>query len=192
MTGPSRPIWIFKQADQQKAESALALANITFDRTATLRKTNAVSQQDFDNAKAACEQAAAVVAGAKAAVESARLNLEWCRVLSPIDGRVSYKKVTVGNLVNGGGPGGAAHYGRIGLAGLLLRRRRRKLGAEVSDAGRGAEAARARDGKVPCYVELGNESGFPHQGAIDFEDNHVDPATGTMASAAFCQTNRAG
>ena len=91
-----------KQADQQKAESALAIANITFDRTATLRKTNAVSQQDFDNAKAACEQAAAAVAGAKAAVESARLNLEWCRVLSPIDGRVSNKKVTVGNLVNGG------------------------------------------------------------------------------------------
>ena len=48
------------------------------------------------------DQADAAVAGAKAAVEPSRLNLEWCRVLSPIDGRVSNKLVTVGNLVNGG------------------------------------------------------------------------------------------
>ncbi len=170
-----------KQADQQKAESALALANITFDRTATLRKTNAVSQQDFDNAKAACEQAAAVVAGAKAAVESARLNLEWCRVLSPIDGRVSYKKVTVGNLVNGGAGQAALLttvesvspvfcYVNVDENSVL---KYQKLAEE-------RKLLSARDGKVPCYVELGNEAGFPHQGAIDFEDNHVDPATGTM------------
>ncbi len=48
------------------------------------------------------EQAKAVLAATKAAIESSRLNLEWCRVLSPIDGRVSNKFVTVGNLVNGG------------------------------------------------------------------------------------------
>ena len=154
-----------KQADQQKAESALALANITFDRTATLRKTNAVSQQDFDNAKAACEQAAAVVAGAKAAVESARLNLEWCRVLSPIDGRVSYKKVTVGNLVNGGAGQAALLttvesvspvfcYVDVDENSVL---KYQKLAEE-------RKLLSARDGKVPCYVELGNEAGFPHQG----------------------------
>ena len=192
MTGPSRPIWISKQADQQKAESALALANITFDRTATLRKTNAVSQQDFDNAKAACEQAAAVVAGAKAAVESARLNLEWCRVLSPIDGRVSYKKVTVGNLVNGGAGQAALLttvesvspvfcYVDVDENSVL---KYQKLAEE-------RKLLSARDGKVPCYVELGNEAGFPHQGAIDFEDNHVDPATGTMRVRGVLQ-NQSG
>ena len=93
-----------KQADQQKAEAALAIANVTYERLVGLQKGNsgAVSQQDLDNAQAAVEQTKAAVAGAKAAVESARLNLEWCRVLSPIDGRVSNKLVTVGNLVNGG------------------------------------------------------------------------------------------
>ena len=51
-----------KLADQQKAESALAIANITLQRLTTLRKTNAVSQQDLDNGKATSEQAAAVLA----------------------------------------------------------------------------------------------------------------------------------
>jgi RND family efflux transporter MFP subunit len=37
----------------------------------------------------------------------------------------------------------------------------------------------ARQGKVPCYLQLGNEAGFPHEGYIDFVDNHVDPTTGT-------------
>jgi membrane fusion protein, multidrug efflux system len=38
----------------------------------------------------------------------------------------------------------------------------------------------ARDGKIPCFVQLGNEAGFPHKGVIDFVDNHVDQTTGTM------------
>ena len=58
-----------KRADQQKAESALAIANITLGRLTALRQKNAVSQQDVDNGKAASEQAAAVLAGAKAAIE---------------------------------------------------------------------------------------------------------------------------
>ena len=96
-----------KQADEQKAEAALAIANVTCARRMALKKesTGAVSQQDLDNAQADVEQAKAALAATKAAVESSRLNLEWCRVLSPIDGRVSNKFVTVGNLVNGGSMG---------------------------------------------------------------------------------------
>ena len=46
--------------------------------------------------------------------------------------------------------------------------------------GQGAVAAQRRDGKVPCFVQLGNETGFPHKGVIDFVDNHVDTTTGTQ------------
>ncbi len=181
-----------KRADQQKAESALAIANITLGRLTALRQKNAVSQQDVDNGKAASEQAAAVLAGAKAAIESARLNLEWCRVLSPIDGRVSYKMVTVGNLVNGGA--GQATlvttvesvspvycYVNVDEHSVL---KYEKLADE-------RRLLSARGGKVPCYVELGNETGFPHEGVIDFVDNHVDPATGTMRIRGVLK-NRSG
>jgi RND family efflux transporter MFP subunit len=150
---------------------------------AGLRKDNAgaVSQQDLDNALATVAQAKAAVAAAKASVESARLNLEWCRVLSPIDGRVSYKLVTIGNLVNGG-EGQATMlttvqsvspvycYVDVDEHSVLKYQKLAEERALMS----------VRDGKVPCYVQLGNESGFPHKGVIDFMDNHVDPRTGTM------------
>ncbi len=104
-----------KLADQQKAEAQQAIAKITLNRLQGLRKDEAVSQQDLDNANANIDQANAQLAGAIAAVEASQLNLEWCKVLSPIDGRVSNKLVTVGNLVNGGpGPGNAPHDHRIG------------------------------------------------------------------------------
>jgi RND family efflux transporter MFP subunit len=172
-----------KLADEQKAEAALSIANVTCQRLMTLQKGNAgaVSQQDIDNAQATVEQAKAAVAGAKAAVESSRLNLEWCRVLSPIDGRVSNKFVTVGNLVNGGA--GQATllttvqsvspvycYVDVDERSVLKYERLAEERALIS----------ARDGKVPCYLQLGNETGFPHKGVIDFLDNHVDPNTGTL------------
>jgi RND family efflux transporter MFP subunit len=170
-----------KLADQQKAEAQQAIAKVTFDRLQGLAKDKAVSQQDVDNAKAAIDQADAEIAGAKAAVEISRLNLEWCKVLSPINGRVSNKLVTVGNLVNGGA--GQATllttiqsvtpmycYVDVDERSVL---KYQKLAVEK-------KRTSARDGKVPCYVQLGDETGFPHEGFIDFVDNHVDPATGTL------------
>jgi RND family efflux transporter MFP subunit len=183
-----------KQADEQKAEAAMAIAMITCQRLMVLQKGNsgAVSQQDIDNAQATVEQTKAAVAGAKAAVESSRLNLEWCRVLSPIDGRVSYKLVTVGNLVNGGA--GQATllttvqsvspiycYVDVDEHSVL---KYQKLATERA-------LLSARDGKVPCYVQLASETGFPHKGVIDFLDNHVDPTTGTMRMRGVLE-NQAG
>jgi RND family efflux transporter MFP subunit len=181
-----------KIADEQNAEAALAIADVNFNRLPGLRATGAVSQQDFDNAKANVDQAKAFVASKKAAEESSRLNLEWCRVLSPIDGRASNKLVTVGNLVNGG-DGQATLlttvqsvnpvycYVDVDEQSVL---KYQKLAQE-------RKLASARDGKVPCYVQLSNETGFPHEGFIDFVDNHVDPTTGTQRVRAVLQ-NKSG
>ena len=170
-----------RQADQKKADAALDIASITYKRLEGLRGTDAVSQQDVDNAKANVDQAEATLASAKAAVETSRLNLEWCRVLSPIDGRVSSKLVTVGNLVNGG-QGQATLlttvqsinpiycYVDVDENSVLKYQKLEQQGKLLS----------ARAGKVPCYIELANETGFPHEGFIDFEDNHIDPTTGTQ------------
>jgi RND family efflux transporter MFP subunit len=183
-----------KLADQEKAESTLALAKITFDRMVVLRKKNAVAEQDFDNAKAACDQAAAILAGAKAAVATSRLNFEWCRVRSPIDGRVSNKLVTEGNLVTGGG--GPAPptllttvtsvspmylYVDVDENTLLKYQRLREERKLLS----------ARDGKLPCFFGLQNDTGFPHEGVIDFMDNHIDRNTGTIKVRAVLQ-NKSG
>jgi membrane fusion protein, multidrug efflux system len=170
-----------KTADEEKAEAQKAIAVVTAERLVGLRAQNAVAQQDVDNAKATVDQANAAVNSAKAAVITSQLNLEWCKVKSPIDGRVSDKLVTVGNLVNGGA--GQATllttvqsvtpvycYVDVDEHSVL---KYQKLAEQ-------RKLSSVRDGKVPCYVQLGNETGFPHQGTIDFEDNHVDPTTGTQ------------
>jgi membrane fusion protein, multidrug efflux system len=170
-----------KVADQQKAEAQLALDIITFNRVQGLQQSQAISQQDLDNAKANVDKDNASVAGAMAAVESSRLNLEWCKVLSPIDGRVSKKLVTAGNLVNGG-QGQATllttiesvtpMYCYVDVDEHSVLKYQKLSGDKNFPC--------ARNGKVPCYVQLSNESGFPHAGYIDFVDNHVDPTTGTL------------
>ncbi|MDP9174956.1 MAG: efflux RND transporter periplasmic adaptor subunit [Planctomycetota bacterium] len=181
-----------KLADQKKAEAQQTIAKVTFDRLKGLENDKAVSQQDVDNAKANIDQADAVLAGAMAAEESSQLNLEWCKVLSPINGRVSNKLVTVGNLVNGGA--GQATllttiqsvtpmycYVDVDEHSVL---KYQKLAVEK-------KRTSAREGKVPCYVQLGNETGFSHEGFIDFVDNHVDPTTGTLRARGVLD-NKAG
>jgi RND family efflux transporter MFP subunit len=174
-----------KLAEQQRSEAVLSIANLTYERRCALKKeaAGAVSQQDIDNAEWSVAQSKASLAAAKAAVESSRLNLEWCRVLSPIDGRISNKFVTVGNLVIGGG-----NIGQATLLTTVQSVERVYCYVDVDERSvlkyqqlaEERSLVSARDGKVPCYVQLGNERGFPHTGVIDFMDNHVDQTTGTM------------
>jgi RND family efflux transporter MFP subunit len=172
-----------KQADVAKAKAQVDVAQANFDREKQALAGNAVSKQDYDTAKATYEQAEASVASAEAALETSRLNLTWCDVTSPIGGRVSYKNITVGNLVYGG---------TLALTPTLLTTvesvdpmycyvdvdensvlKYQKLAME-------RKRFSAREGRIPCFLQLGNETGFPHEGFVDFVDNHVDPSTGTL------------
>ncbi|HEX3357041.1 MAG TPA: efflux RND transporter periplasmic adaptor subunit [Tepidisphaeraceae bacterium] len=181
-----------KIADQEKAQAELAVSQSNFDRQVEALKAHAVSQQDYDNSKATRDQANAALASAKAAVELSRLNVEWCQVTSPINGRVSNKMVTIGNLVNGGA--GQATllttiqsvtplycYVDVDEHSILKYQKLSLEGKRVS----------ARDTPIPCYVQLGNETGFPHMGVVDFVDNHIDPGTGTLRARGVFQ-NKTG
>src|SRR5437763_3974087 len=90
-----------KIADVAKAQAEVEQAASDFKRIQEAVKTSAVSQRDFDAAKAALDRANADLAAAKAAEDASRLDVEWCSVTAPIDGRISNKRVTEGNLVNG-------------------------------------------------------------------------------------------
>lgn len=170
-----------KLAEQEKAKAQLSIAQLNFGRQEQAITTQAVSQQDYDNAKATREQAVATLAGADAAVESARLNLEWCHVTSPIDGRVGRKLVTVGNLINGG-------TGTVTLLTTIQSVDPIYCYVDVDERSvlkyQSLAAAKkrmsARDGQVSCYIRLANETGYPHAGYIDFVDNHLDATTGTL------------
>jgi RND family efflux transporter MFP subunit len=170
-----------KIAEQSKAKSQLEIANITFKRLEGVRDSRAISKQDVDNAKALRDQAAATLAAATAAVEAARLNVEWCQVTSPIDGRVSDKRVTVGNFVNGGA-GQATILTTVQSVDpmyCIVDVDERSV-LKYQQLAVEAKRVHEREGRVPCYVRLGNEAGFQHCGRIDFVDNRLDPNTGTI------------
>jgi membrane fusion protein, multidrug efflux system len=177
-----------KLAEFEKAKAQVVIAQLNFQRMEDARKHNVVSQQDYDSAKAECDKALAALGGAKASVETSRLNLDWCQVTSPSDGRVSRKIVTVGNLITSGG--GAAPptllttiqsvspiYCNIDVDEQSIQKYQR-LAAEK-------KRVHERDGRVPCFVRLGSEVTFRHAGFIDFVDNRLDMSTGTQRMRAL-------
>src|SRR5262249_8567570 len=91
------------EGDHELAQSRLNLAQKNLARVAFLIKSNAMSKEEAETRAAVVRQAEAGVAASQAAVDAARLDVEFTRVTAPVSGRVSRKMVTEGNLINGGG-----------------------------------------------------------------------------------------
>ena len=87
------------EANVAQAQAALNLAKTNFARVESVSDPRAVSRQDFDAKKNAVEVAEAQLRQNRAAVETARLNLEYCTIRSPIDGRAGQRLVDLGNVV---------------------------------------------------------------------------------------------
>src|ERR1700722_3397 len=176
------------QADLDNKKAAVAQAKALEDKTkadfgrfSELLKAQVIARADYDNTKASYGEADASLKAAEAALETSRLNLEWTEVRAPITGRVSRMNVTAGNLVNGGSGQATALTTIVSIDPLYcylnvpeskaLRYQEIALQQEKSD-GAGA--------RVGCFLQLENETNFPHQGVIDFVDNQVDVNTGTV------------
>ncbi|HSZ58169.1 MAG TPA: efflux RND transporter periplasmic adaptor subunit [Tepidisphaeraceae bacterium] len=170
-----------KVADVAKAQSQADLALIHLNRFEKVHGTKAISEEDYDTAKASYDQCLSVLASAKAAAEVSRLNLEWTRVVAPITGRVSRMEVTPGNLINGG-------VGQATLLTTIVSIDPMYCYVDVDEhsilkyqeLARQKKRISARDARIPVFMQLGNETGFPHEGVVDFVDNKFDPTTGTL------------
>lgn len=167
--------------DQRKAEYDQAKSES--DRTAQLLANNAISAEEAEARKARAEVA-------KAALDAARLDLEFTEVRAPIDGRVSRALLTEGNYVSG--TAGSASllttivsvgpiyvYADIDEDTLL------KFNALVNSK----KLGNADGGKIPVELQLADESEFPHQGYIESFDNKLDPATGSILLRAVFPNN---
>src|SRR5690606_9837528 len=128
--------------------------------------------------------AEAGVQAASAALETARLNLEWCQVRAPIDGRAGRALITEGNFVSAGDASSVlttlvsldqvhVHFDADEAAFL-----------RYAKMARDGERPSERDGRVPVQVALAGEDRFPHQGLVDFLDNRIDRNTGTIRARA--------
>lgn len=185
------------QADYERAVANLAetqakqkLAAVDFERAETLRKKGVLAAEEFDQKAAALQQSEASVSAAQAAKDTAELNLQFTKIVSPIDGRVSDARVTVGNLVQAGGAGSTtALTSVVSIDPIYV-----YVDADenvVLNFMKQSEAGQrqsARVAKIPAYIQLGNETGFPHEGYLDFVDNRLDPATGTLRARGVFKT----
>jgi RND family efflux transporter MFP subunit len=179
------------QAELERARSAAALAASDVRRADPLVKAQAISREEYDSRTSAEAQGGASVRAAEAAVQTARLNLDWTRVRSPISGRVSNALVTAGNLV-AAGPPSTLLTTVVSLDPMYVYFDSDEQ-TYLRYAGRArSNGANWRTAKLPVYLGLANEEGYPHEGQLDFVDNQIDPNTGTIRTrAVFSNKSRA-
>lgn len=170
-----------KQAAVAKDEAHLVLTKAELSRNESLLKQHAVAQQDIDTAKANFEQAQAQVAADKAALEASQLNLEWTHVTAPISGRISRFFVTAGNLVNGGAGQATMLTSIVSVDPVYcyVPMPERDFLKYQTFAAQEKQSS-VRDAKIPCFIQLENETNTSHEGFIDFIDNNLDVNTGTI------------
>jgi membrane fusion protein (multidrug efflux system) len=166
------------KAAEARADANLLPARLKEERYRELVKINAVSKQDYDNAYAALKQAEADLASAKAAVETARINLAYTKVTAPISGRIGKSAVTTGALVTANQTAPLATIQQLGSmyvdvpqsSAELLRLQQSIASGQLQRGG-----ARAR---VKLILE--NGSPYPQEGTLTFADVTVDPTTGSV------------
>jgi RND family efflux transporter MFP subunit len=172
------------QAEGNLAALEARVVRLTADyaRAQQTVSTGAISREEYDKIAGDRGEALASRAALKAAVERAKLDLQYSKVTAPVSGRVSRYVVTVGNLVQAGDQNGGTllttivsvdpMYAYFDVDEHTVLRVRQLV--------REGKADPPREGGVPVWLGLANQDGFPHQGTIDFVDNQVNPKTGTM------------
>jgi RND family efflux transporter MFP subunit len=172
-------------AEFERMQAQQKLSQIELDRANELRAKNTISASEFDQKAATFQGSSAAARSAEAAKNSAALNLEFTQIKSPIDGRVSDARITVGNLVQPG-PGGESVLTTVVSVDPIYVKVDADENALLKYVKLSEEGKRvsARTEKIPAFIELGNETGFPHEGHVDFVDNRLDPGTGTIRARA--------
>jgi multidrug efflux system membrane fusion protein len=180
------PRW--HEAAAGAARAALAQASVRLEnaereakRAGELLKSQAISAEEAETRNSRLAEARASVLAAQAAVQSAELDLEFTQVRAPIDGRVGRALVTPGNFVSGIPAANTLLTTIVSVDPVYVE-------ADVDEASlltlRELMAAHAlahdEDGRARVEIGLSDEAGFPHAGAIESLENHLDPGTGSI------------
>lgn len=158
------------EANLAQAEAGLSLAKITFARVESVSDPRAVSRQEYDTKKSAVESAEALVKQNRAALESARINLDYCTIRAPINGRIGQRAVDVGNVV-------AANSGS-----LLVIQRLDPIYADFSVTENDLTAVQRNMAQRSLRVEvrLPDEAAGAREGKLAFLDNSIQEGAGTV------------
>ncbi|HTU18463.1 MAG TPA: efflux RND transporter periplasmic adaptor subunit [Gemmataceae bacterium] len=163
-------------------EAQLSYDEAEYQRNLRLIGSEATSRTELDKTAAARGVDRANIEADKAVVSSRELDLGYTKIIAPVSGRVSRYVVTVGNLIQSGDQNGGTllttivsvdpMYAYFDVDEYTALRVRRLVREGKSDS--------PRDGGYPVSLGVANEEGYPHEGAINFVDNQVNPRTGTI------------
>lgn len=173
------------EADLERAATRLDLAKQDLARAEKLAEARAVSAEELEQRRGEVRQAEADVRSARAALDSAELNLDFTRITAPINGRVGEAMIRVGNLVT---PAQSVLTTLVSIDPIHVvfegdERIYLKYQAQV----RSGERPSSRETPNPVHVGLASDNDFPFRGEMDFVDNQIDPATGTIQGRALIE-----
>ena len=175
------------QAELISAKAELNRAQAELERADQLIKKNYISKTDHLRRKTERDVAQATIGLKKSKVRSAEIQLEYTQVVAPIDGRVSRKRVDIGNLV---GEGEATllttitqykpmyvyfHLNERDLLSLMTLRDK-----ESEQSGHDPDVSSDRELHIPLFLGLADEEGYPHEGILDFGESEINTSTGTI------------
>jgi RND family efflux transporter MFP subunit len=174
------------QAEVARAEAVVAqartrnqLAGQEVERAQKLMTTQAISREELDARTSGRAEGAAGVRAAEAALRLARLNLEWTVVRAPISGRVGRAVITAGNVVQAGPPSPSLLTTIVSIDPIYVYFDTDEL-AYLKYMAATANGPKGRQ----VLIGLASETGFPHEARLNFVDNRVDGANGTVSARA--------
>ncbi len=159
------------RAELARTHATVERAKSELERANKLSSEDAMSSEERDRRVAFAKESAAQVTAVEAALRAAELNLEFTRVTSPINGRVGRAIVTVGNLVSSG-PGEATLLTTVVSLDPIY--------ASFEADEHTFQHYTARANGLPVRMALADDEAFRHEGQLDFLDNQINPATGTI------------
>lgn len=170
------------QGGLARAQAAIDATRLQAERYEELLKSNAVSRQDADDARAMAAQAVADVTAQRAAVEAASINLQFTRIRAPISGRIGRSLFTPGALVQAGQEQPLALIQRSDTvyvdvtqsASAILDLRETLLDGAITDD----------NGSAPVKLWLPNGKIYPIEGRLQFSEISADPSTGSVTLRA--------
>ncbi len=171
------------KGDLAKAQASANIAQLTLKRYQKLLGTKYISQQDYDTALADSQQANAAVVAAKAAVESARINLAYTKVTSPISGRIGKSTVTEGALVTNGQTTALSTVQQLDPIYVDVTQSSNdflRLKQELAEG-----KLKQENGKAKVQLVTNDGIAYSQEGSLEFSDVTVDQTTGSITLRAI-------
>lgn len=176
-----------KLALLQAKQAQLVKAEFDVERVNRLVGTNAAAQDEQVSAVSSRDALKADIAGIQAEIEQATLELNWCRVTAPIAGRISRNLADAGNVIQADNTVLAeivsddTLYAYFNVSERDMLRLRERVGQRLAEQGIAAASQPSlQEAQWPVFVGLITETGYPHQGVLDYAAPAVDPSTGTI------------